>query len=64
MARQLGLPVEVLRGYGVSREQTWTDHLRQHGWEVDPTVYMAGTRGPTVQVRRIGGPRQDGEAGC
>ncbi|WP_308117004.1 DUF4158 domain-containing protein [Streptomyces guryensis] len=29
LARQLGLPVEVLRGYGVSREQTRTDHLRQ-----------------------------------
>lgn len=23
------MPVEVLRGYGVSREQTRTDHLRQ-----------------------------------
>jgi Domain of unknown function (DUF4158) len=29
LARQLSLPVEVLRGYGVSREQTRTDHLRQ-----------------------------------
>ncbi|MGW0828514.1 Tn3 family transposase [Streptomyces sp. NPDC002845] len=29
LARQLGLPVEVLRGYGVAREQTRTDHLRQ-----------------------------------
>ncbi|WAX79575.1 Tn3 family transposase [Streptomyces sp. KMM 9044] len=29
LARQLGLPVEVLRGYGVSRGQTRTDHLRQ-----------------------------------
>lgn len=29
LARQLGLPMEVLRGYGVSREQTRTDHLRQ-----------------------------------
>ncbi|MER7403739.1 DUF4158 domain-containing protein [Streptomyces sp. NPDC000070] len=29
LARQLGLPVEVLRGYEVSREQTRTDHLRQ-----------------------------------
>ncbi|MFI0977742.1 hypothetical protein ACH4SP_12095 [Streptomyces sp. NPDC021093] len=29
LARQLGLPVAVLRGYGVSREQTRTDHLRQ-----------------------------------
>ncbi|MEV0373313.1 DUF4158 domain-containing protein [Streptomyces sp. NPDC050636] len=29
LARQLGLPVEVLRGYGVSREQMRTDQLRQ-----------------------------------
>ncbi|MEU2134575.1 DUF4158 domain-containing protein [Streptomyces sp. NPDC018352] len=29
LARQLGLPVEVLRGYSMSREQTRTDHLRQ-----------------------------------
>ncbi|MFC9636459.1 DUF4158 domain-containing protein [Streptomyces mirabilis] len=29
LARQLGLPVEVLRGYGASWEQTRTDHLRQ-----------------------------------
>ncbi|MBV6697734.1 Tn3 family transposase [Kitasatospora aureofaciens] len=29
VARQLGLPAEVLRGYGASREQTRTDHLRQ-----------------------------------
>ncbi|MFD6892446.1 DUF4158 domain-containing protein, partial [Streptomyces sp. NPDC059957] len=29
LARQRGLPIEVLRGYGMSREQTRTDHLRQ-----------------------------------
>ncbi|MCX4783711.1 DUF4158 domain-containing protein [Streptomyces sp. NBC_01264] len=29
LARQLELPVEVLRSYGTSREQTRTDHLRQ-----------------------------------
>ncbi|MFI8244125.1 hypothetical protein ACIF83_44000 [Streptomyces sp. NPDC085866] len=37
--------------------------LGEHGWEVDPTVFMAGARGPAVQVRRIGGAWQDGEAG-
>ncbi|MEU6555266.1 hypothetical protein ABZ915_34090 [Streptomyces sp. NPDC046915] len=37
--------------------------LRERGWEVDPTVYMAGSRGPAVQIRRIGGAWQDGEAG-
>ncbi|MEU6864658.1 hypothetical protein ABZ924_15475 [Streptomyces sp. NPDC046876] len=36
--------------------------LAGHGWEVDPTVFMAGALGPAVQVRPIGsGP--DGEAG-
>ncbi|WP_123471818.1 DUF4158 domain-containing protein [Streptomyces sp. CEV 2-1] len=29
LARQLGIAVQVLRGYGASREQTCTDHLRQ-----------------------------------
>ncbi|MGD3112320.1 hypothetical protein [Streptomyces sp. YGL11-2] len=29
LARQLGLPVEVLRGKGGSGQQTRTDHLRQ-----------------------------------
>jgi hypothetical protein len=27
--RQLGLPVEVLRGYGLSRQQACAEHLRQ-----------------------------------
>lgn len=37
--------------------------LAGHGWEIDPTVFMAGTRGPAVQVRRTGAAWQDGEAG-
>ncbi|MFI1709183.1 hypothetical protein [Streptomyces griseoruber] len=40
--------------------ETW---LGQHGWEVDPTVFMAGARGPAVQVRRMGTDWEDGEAG-
>ncbi|MFD3803899.1 hypothetical protein ACFWSF_22780 [Streptomyces sp. NPDC058611] len=42
------------------RLETW---LAVHGWEVDPTVYMAGARGAAVQVRRIGTDWADGEAG-
>ncbi|MGE7386905.1 hypothetical protein ACQKM2_15625 [Streptomyces sp. NPDC004126] len=45
--------------------------LAGHGWEVDPTVFMAGGLGQAVQVRPIGpGPAgadgpdaPDGEAG-
>ncbi|WP_333745713.1 hypothetical protein [Streptomyces sp. IBSBF 2950] len=37
--------------------------LSQHGWEVDPTVFMAGARGPAVQVRRVGAAWEDGEPG-
>ncbi|QKV98217.1 hypothetical protein HUT19_41590 (plasmid) [Streptomyces sp. NA02950] len=37
--------------------------LAQHGWEVDPTVFMAGARGPAVQVRRVGSAWEDGEPG-
>jgi hypothetical protein len=37
--------------------------LAGHGWEIDPTVFMAGARGPAVQVRRIGAAWQDGEPG-
>ncbi|MFE8941075.1 hypothetical protein ACFYNX_26810 [Streptomyces sp. NPDC007872] len=37
--------------------------LGEHGWEVDPSVFMAGARGPSVQVRRIGAAWQDGEPG-
>jgi hypothetical protein len=37
--------------------------LATHGWEIDPTVSMAGARGPAVQVRRIGKSWRDGEAG-
>ncbi|MFJ2752790.1 hypothetical protein [Streptomyces sp. NPDC087297] len=42
------------------RLESW---LAGHGWEVDPTVYMAGAGGATVQVRRIGAAWADGEAG-
>ncbi|MFB7545129.1 MULTISPECIES: hypothetical protein [Streptomyces] len=37
--------------------------LEEHGWEVDPTVFMAGARGPAVQVRRIGAAWREGEPG-
>lgn len=37
--------------------------LGKHGWEVDPTLFMTGARGPAVQVRRIGAAWQDGETG-
>ncbi|MFJ9342230.1 hypothetical protein ACIRP0_23460 [Streptomyces sp. NPDC101733] len=37
--------------------------LAERGWEVDPTVYIAGAGGAAVQVRRIGTTWADGEAG-
>ncbi|MEU8433843.1 hypothetical protein AB0F18_13130 [Streptomyces sp. NPDC029216] len=37
--------------------------LAEHGWEVDPTVFMAGALGQAVQVRRIGGAWQEDEPG-
>ncbi|MEU5476884.1 hypothetical protein [Streptomyces mirabilis] len=37
--------------------------LAEHGWEVDPTVFMAGARGPAVQVRRVGSAWEDEEPG-
>ncbi|MEV1040423.1 hypothetical protein AB0J01_27790 [Streptomyces sp. NPDC050204] len=37
--------------------------LAEHGWEVDPSVFMAGAFGPSVQVRRIGQAWQDREPG-
>lgn len=37
--------------------------LSERGWEVDPSVFMAGARGPAVQVRRVGAAWQDGEPG-
>lgn len=40
--------------------ERWLD---ARGWEVDPTVFMAGMLGPAVQVRRIARPWQDCEAG-
>ncbi|MET8753932.1 hypothetical protein ABZW32_28095 [Streptomyces sp. NPDC004667] len=55
--------------YAWPREATGTDAttlerwLAGHGWEVDPTVFMAGARGPAVQIRRIGAAWQDGEPG-
>ncbi|WP_327733258.1 hypothetical protein OG749_04670 [Streptomyces nojiriensis] len=36
--------------------------LAVHGWEVDPSVFMAGGLGPAVQVQPIGAG-QDGEPG-
>ncbi|MET9887596.1 hypothetical protein ABZZ20_31565 [Streptomyces sp. NPDC006430] len=44
----------------MTRLEAW---LAQHGWEVDPTVYMAGAGGAAVQVRRIGASWTDGDAG-
>jgi len=55
--------------YKWPREATDTDAaaleqwLTGHGWEIDPTVFMAGARGLAVQVRRIGAAWQDGESG-
>ncbi|MFE6846506.1 hypothetical protein [Streptomyces sp. NPDC057686] len=40
--------------------ERWLD---DRGWEVDPTVFMAGVLGPAVQVRRIGRACQEGESG-
>ncbi|MFG2986546.1 hypothetical protein ACGFYQ_35785 [Streptomyces sp. NPDC048258] len=40
------------------RLEAW---LARHGWEVDPTVYMAGAGGAAVQVRRIDAAWADGE---
>ncbi|MEV0413486.1 hypothetical protein AB0I68_22450 [Streptomyces sp. NPDC050448] len=40
--------------------ERWLD---VRGWEVDPTVFMAGALGPAVQVRRIGRACQEGESG-
>ncbi|MFF4368303.1 hypothetical protein [Streptomyces sp. NPDC001594] len=37
--------------------------LSAYGWEVDPTVYMAGAGGAAVQVRRMGGSWEDSEPG-
>ncbi|RPF30216.1 hypothetical protein EDD96_6809 [Streptomyces sp. Ag109_G2-6] len=37
--------------------------LAEHGWEVDPTVFMAGALGQAAQVRRIDGACQEGEPG-
>ncbi|MFK0254965.1 hypothetical protein [Streptomyces sp. NPDC090445] len=37
--------------------------LAGHGWEIDPTVFMAGVLGPAVQVRRIHSTCEDDGAG-
>ncbi|MFF2197010.1 hypothetical protein [Streptomyces sp. NPDC058157] len=42
------------------RLEAW---LSAYGWEVDPTVYMAGAGGAAVQVRRRSLSGQDGEQG-
>ncbi|MFB7462832.1 hypothetical protein ACFCZ1_04885 [Streptomyces sp. NPDC056224] len=44
----------------MTRLEAW---LAEHGWEVDPTVFMAGAGGTAVQVRRIEADWADGEAG-
>ncbi|MDF9811125.1 hypothetical protein M2266_000356 [Streptomyces sp. SPB162] len=40
--------------------EAWLD---ARGWEIDPTIFMAGVGGPAVQVRRIGETWQDGDDG-
>ncbi|MFD0267269.1 hypothetical protein ACFVGY_11810 [Streptomyces sp. NPDC127106] len=37
--------------------------LAGHGWEIDPTVFMAGVLGPAVQVRRIDSTCREDDAG-
>ncbi|MEU2392922.1 hypothetical protein [Streptomyces sp. NPDC007369] len=37
--------------------------LAGHGWEIDPTVFMAGVLGPAVQVRRIDGTCGEDDGG-
>ncbi|MFF5705633.1 hypothetical protein ACFY7H_24550 [Streptomyces sp. NPDC012794] len=55
--------------YAWPREATGTDAealeqwLAGHGWEIDPTVFMAGSRGQAVQIRRIGTAWQDRDPG-
>ncbi|MEU9267249.1 hypothetical protein AB0E04_17615 [Streptomyces sp. NPDC048251] len=51
------------RGAGGADSAALEQWLVGHGWEVDPTVFMSGARGPAVQVRRIGAAWQDGEPG-
>ncbi|MFD6972218.1 hypothetical protein [Streptomyces sp. NPDC059949] len=51
------------RGATPSATAQLEEWLAERGWEVDPTVYMAGTAGAAVQVRRIGAAWADGEAG-
>ncbi|MFD4242750.1 hypothetical protein ACFWP3_14285 [Streptomyces sp. NPDC058525] len=52
-----------LRGAGGADSAALEQWLAGHGWEIDPTVFMSGARGPAVQVRRIGAAWQDGEPG-
>ncbi|MFE9636354.1 hypothetical protein [Streptomyces sp. NPDC006463] len=51
------------RGAQATDGEDLEEWLAEHGWEVDPTVYMAGALGPAVQVRRIDGARQEDEPG-
>lgn len=51
------------RGAGGADSAALERWLAAFGWEVDPTVFMAGARGSAVQVRRVGAAWQDGEPG-
>ncbi|WP_329106335.1 hypothetical protein [Streptomyces sp. NBC_01439] len=51
------------RGAGERNTAALELWLAARGWEVDPTVFMAGGLGPAVQVQPIGGAGQDGEPG-
>ncbi|MBW5484778.1 hypothetical protein [Streptomyces bambusae] len=50
---------------GATTADSWQleSWLARHGWEVDPTVFMAGALGPAVQIRRSGGTGAEGEDG-
>ncbi|MEV7446709.1 hypothetical protein AB0O22_37145 [Streptomyces sp. NPDC091204] len=51
------------RGAAASAMTRLEEWLAERGWEVDPTVYMAGAGGAAVQVRRVGAAWGDSEAG-
>ncbi|MEU9982837.1 hypothetical protein [Streptomyces sp. NPDC050856] len=52
-----------VRGAGETEMAELEKWLAERGWEVDPTVYMAGAGGAAVQIRRIGAAWEDGEPG-
>ncbi|MER5889504.1 hypothetical protein ABT160_37250 [Streptomyces sp. NPDC001941] len=51
------------RGAGGADSAALEQWLAGHGWEVDPTVFMAGARGAAVQVRCVDADWQEGEPG-